>query len=84
MRRIEEFRDLKDAELTTELGNMRDELFRLRFKHATGQLDNSSRLGRVRKDIARVETLLRERELNATASGESAEHAKSITNKGAK
>ena len=44
---------------------LKEELFNLRFQNATGQLDNSARLGQVRKDIARVETLLREREIAA-------------------
>jgi large subunit ribosomal protein L29 len=47
------------------LSEAKEELFNLRFQNATGQLDNSSRLGQVRKDIARVETLLREREIAA-------------------
>ena len=45
--------------------DLKEELFNLRFQNATGQLDNSARLGQVRKDIARVETLLREREIAA-------------------
>jgi large subunit ribosomal protein L29 len=47
------------------LSEAKEELFNLRFQNATGQLDNSARLGQVRKDIARVETLLREREIEA-------------------
>jgi large subunit ribosomal protein L29 len=47
------------------LSEAKEELFNLRFQNATGQLDNSARLGQVRKDIARFETLLREREIAA-------------------
>ena len=47
------------------MSEAKEELFNLRFQNATGQLDNSARLGQVRKDIARVETLLREREIEA-------------------
>ena len=47
------------------MSEAKEELFNLRFQNATGQLDNSARLGQVRKDIARVETLLREREIAA-------------------
>ena len=60
-----ELRELNDVELANRLREFREELFGLRFLHATGQLDNSARLGQVRKDIARVETLLREREIAA-------------------
>ena len=60
-----ELRELNDAELGNRLREFREELFNLRFQNATGQLDNSARLGQVRKDIARVETLLREREIVA-------------------
>ena len=60
-----ELRELNDTELEHRLGEAKEELFNLRFQNATGQLDNSARLGQVRKDIARVETLLREREIAA-------------------
>lgn len=65
MRRIEDFRQLKDQELLGKLGEMREELFTLRFKHAMGRLDNSARLGQVKRDIARLSTLVREREIAA-------------------
>jgi large subunit ribosomal protein L29 len=56
-----EIREKNDAELR-ELGtSLRDELFRLRMQHFTGQLDQPGRLGTLRRDIARVETILRER-----------------------
>lgn len=56
-----EIREKTDAELK-ELGDtLRDELFRLRMQHYTGQLDRPSRMRDIRRDIARVETILRER-----------------------
>jgi large subunit ribosomal protein L29 len=58
-------RDLNDAELIEKLGDTKQELFNLRFQHATGQLDNTARLSQVRKDVARVNTELREREIAA-------------------
>ena len=63
--RAAELRELNDAELANRLREFREELFNLRFQNATGQLDNSTRVGDVRKDIARCETLLREREIEA-------------------
>jgi large subunit ribosomal protein L29 len=60
-----ELRELNDIELEHRLGEAKEELFNLRFQNATGQLDNTARLGHVRKDIARLETLLREREIAA-------------------
>jgi large subunit ribosomal protein L29 len=62
---INELRDLSDGELVTRLRTSKEELFNLRFQNATGQLDNNSRIGQVKKDIARCETLLREREIEA-------------------
>lgn len=58
-------RDLSDAELVQRLGEVKQELFDLRFQHATGQLDDTAKLGRVRKDVARVNTEIREREIAA-------------------
>ena len=60
-----ELRELTDEELVNRLDEARKELFNLRFQHVTGQLDNYARLGHVRKDIARIATLLREREIAA-------------------
>ena len=65
MTRPSELRDVDDDELLTRLSEARQELFNLRFQHVTGQLDNHARLGQVRKDIARMNTLLREREIQA-------------------
>jgi large subunit ribosomal protein L29 len=60
-----ELRELNDAELANRLREFREELFNLRFQNATGQLENTTRLNYVKKDIARCETLLREREIAA-------------------
>jgi large subunit ribosomal protein L29 len=51
--------------LVSRLAEAKQELFNLRFQHATGQLDNHTRLGQVRRDVARIQTLLREREIAA-------------------
>ena len=59
------FRDLDDGGLIDRLAEAKDELFKLRFQHATGQLTNYARLPQVRKDIARLETELRAREIAA-------------------
>jgi len=59
-----EIRDLPLDDLQTKLGETKEELFNLRFQNATGQLDNYKRLGELRKDIARIKTILRERELS--------------------
>lgn len=61
--KVKELRELTDAELDKKLADGKDELFRLRFQLATGQLDNPMRLKEVRRGIARVKTIIREREL---------------------
>jgi large subunit ribosomal protein L29 len=61
----QEMRRLGDSELLGRLGEARRELFNLRFQLATGQLDNSARISAVKKDIARLSTFLREREIAA-------------------
>jgi large subunit ribosomal protein L29 len=58
-----ELRELNEAELETKLAEAKEELFNLRFQLVTGQLDNYARLGEARRDIARILTLQREREL---------------------
>ena len=58
-----ELRSLSDTDLVQRLAEAREELFNLRFQNATGQLDSSSRIGQVRKDIARLNTILRQREI---------------------
>ena len=64
-----ELRGLGDDELQTRLRESKEELFNLRFQVATGQLDNNRRLQQVRRDIARVYTVMRERELGLTVRG---------------
>jgi large subunit ribosomal protein L29 len=59
------FRDLDDGSLVDRLRETKDELFKLRFQLATGQLSNYARIGQVRRDIARLETELRAREITA-------------------
>jgi large subunit ribosomal protein L29 len=61
-----ELRGLTDEELQTRLREGKEELFNLRFQVATGQLDNNRRLHTVRRDIARIYTVMRERELGIT------------------
>ena len=58
-----EVRELNDDELLVRLREAKEELFNLRFQVATGQLDNNRRLHHVRRDIARIYTVMREREL---------------------
>ena len=61
--RTQELREQGDEDLVIALRDAKEELFNLRFQVATGQLDNNRRLHTVRKDIARIYTVLREREL---------------------
>ncbi len=60
-----ELRNLSDEELKAKLRESKEELFNLRFQSATGQLDNTSRIREVKRDIARIFTILRERELES-------------------
>jgi large subunit ribosomal protein L29 len=69
MAEAKELRELTDDELLGRLREGKDELFNLRFQVATGQLDNNRRLQTVRRDIARIYTVMRERELAAIADG---------------
>ena len=59
--KAEEIRNLTDDELIEQLANSRKELFNLRFQHATGALENTARLGQVKKQIARLLTLQAQR-----------------------
>ena len=61
--KAKEIRQMTDQELSTQLLDLKGELFNLRFQLATGQLDNPMRIKAVRKNIARVKTIIREREL---------------------
>ena len=59
------FADIDDEGLVQKLAEAKQELFNLRFQHATGQLSNSARLGQTRREVARVNTELRAREIAA-------------------
>ena len=61
-------RELNDEELVLRLRESKEELFNLRFQMATGQMDNNRRLRTVRHDIARIYTVMRERELGLSVS----------------
>ena len=65
-----ELRELSLDELDQKLLESKHELFNLRFQLATGKQDNSARLGQVRKEIARIATILREREIEAAEAAE--------------
>ena len=63
--KTKELHELTIDELNTKLKDLKEELFNLRFRHATGQLENPVSLRTCKKDIARVKTIIRERELKA-------------------
>jgi large subunit ribosomal protein L29 len=65
-----QLRDMSDQALLDQLADTKKELFNLRFQHVTGQLDNYSRLGELRRDVARLHTELRAREIEAAESME--------------
>ena len=60
-----ELKEMSEAELRQKEKEVTEELFNLKFQHATGQLENTQRLPQVRKDLARVKTVLREKEIAA-------------------
>ena len=62
-----ELRDLTPEELLKKKKDLKEEMFILRFQHSTGQLDNTARVRMVRKDVAKLETVLREKALNKQA-----------------
>ena len=63
--KISELRDLTLTELEARLGELKKDLFNLRMQHATNQLDNPLRISDVKKDIARVKTLIRENDITS-------------------
>ena len=65
-----ELREFSDEELSAQVLELKSELFNLRFQVATGQLDNNRRLQQVRREIARIYTVMRERELGIYAAPE--------------
>ena len=60
---LKKMREMTEVELTAELEKMKKELFNLRFQHATGQLENPVKMRELKKDIARVKTIIKEKEL---------------------
>ncbi len=65
-KQMKEFRSLNNADLETKLGELKEELFNLRFQHATGQLENPMRIREVKKSYARIKTIITEREMSGT------------------
>ena len=63
--KAKEIKEMTNDELVTKLESLKEELFNLRVRHATGQLENPNVLSSVKKDIARVKTVIREREIKA-------------------
>ncbi len=64
---LDKIRELNDVELAKKLEDLKEELFHLRFQHAINQLENPMRLKAIRKEIAIVKTIIREREIKAQA-----------------
>jgi len=60
---LKKIRDMSELELSVELRKMKQELFNLRFQHVTGQLENPIKMRDTKKQIARVKTIIREKEL---------------------
>ncbi len=65
--KVQEIRKMSDMDLNNRLSDLKDELFNLRFQLATGQLDNVMRIREVKRSIARVKTIQRQRELGMLA-----------------
>ena len=60
---LKKMREMSEAELNSELVRMKKDLFNLRFQHVTGQLENPIKMRETKRDIARVKTIIREKEL---------------------
>ena len=73
MMKAEEIRDWDNTEIRARLGELREEKFRLRFRMGTMQLENPRMLQHIRRDVARLNTILRERELSEAPTPEAAE-----------
>ena len=63
--KVKEIRDMSASELNQKVASLKEELFNLRFQHATGQLENPMRIREVKESIARIKTIQREQELKA-------------------
>ena len=61
--KVKDIREFSATELEQKLAGLKDELFNLRFQHATGQLENPVRIREIKKTVARIKTIQREREL---------------------
>ena len=61
---LNKIREMTDVDLRAEIDKMKQELFNLRFQHVTGQLENPLRMREVKRNIARVKTIIREKELD--------------------
>lgn len=61
--KIEKIREMTEVELNAEFKKLKNELFNLRFQHVTGQLENPIKMRDIKKEIARVKTIIREKEL---------------------
>jgi large subunit ribosomal protein L29 len=68
--KIEDIRKFSDDELKTKVFDTKKEYMELRFQHVSGQLNDTSKLKQTRRDIARLETVVREREIKAVTEGE--------------
>ena len=79
-----ELNALTDVELANKLASLKAELFNLRFTHATGSLANSSELQVCKRNIARVKTVMRQREIGIAKAPEAAATTKKTTKKTAK
>ena len=67
--KVSDLRELSPAELTERLTETKEELFNLRFQNATGQLDNYKRIGELRKEVARIKTVQRQKEIEEIEGG---------------
>ena len=63
--KVNEIREMSAGEMDQKVASLKEELFNLRFQHATGQLENPMRIREVKKTIARIKTVQRQQELNA-------------------
>lgn len=61
--KIEKIREMTESELNAEVKKLKNELFNLRFQHVTGQLENPIKMRDIKREIARVKTIIREKEL---------------------
>jgi large subunit ribosomal protein L29 len=76
--KINELKEQTKEELETKLGEIKKTLFNLKFQKATGQLESPVKIRNLRKDIARIETLLREKELNKKNTGDIKKTSKNV------